>query len=260
MKLPNFLGGTSRTGWEQLILSVLGTTISIALTFGTNTLVNNHKKKSDRRLAAVRVMSNIESYARQLDLAYESSTGVDSLASFLLTRMDDLKYLPEESIIDFTLSAAPKALVTYDSSAEQIFTSSFDVWRNVDNARFIDLAGQGFHTMDVFSEEFNGWTNSFISHFSTYQDEHQHEYANYKDFCLAYLHDPVTVRMLGEIHIYQDRLRYVAALLRWLNRQGMTLMNIPEDAVMQDVADSSEIDPGDPMPTQDLFDTPRPEV
>ena len=137
MKLPNFLGGTSRTGWEQLILSVLGTTISIALTFGTNTLVNNHKKKSDRRLAAVRVMSNIESYARQLDLAYESSTGVDSLASFLLTRMDDLKYLPEESIIDFTLSAAPKALVTYDSSAEQIFTSSFDVWRNVDNARFI---------------------------------------------------------------------------------------------------------------------------
>ena len=66
--------------------------------------------------------------------------------------------------------------------------------------------------------------------------------------------------MLGEIHIYQDRLRYVAALLRWLNRQGMTLMNIPEDAVMQDVADNSEIDPDDPMPTEDLFDTPRPEV
>ena len=34
---------------EKFIISILGTTISIALTFGTTALINNHKKKIAKR-------------------------------------------------------------------------------------------------------------------------------------------------------------------------------------------------------------------
>ena len=58
---PN--GSISRT----LLLTVIGTTISIILTFGTSQLLQTHRKAKDRKMTAMMVMGNIESYASELD-------------------------------------------------------------------------------------------------------------------------------------------------------------------------------------------------
>ena len=246
--------------WEHLVLSILGTTISILLTFGVNKMIGKSKQQADRRLAAVRVMSNIEAYARQLDRVHDHTMSADTMANYILLHQHELDKFSEQTLLQFVLTSAPDVMITYDNSAEQIFTSSFDIWRNVDNARFIDVAGQSFHTMSIYTEEFNKWINAFIGHADEFMHNHKADYASDKDYYIAYLTDPDTLIKLEEVHPQLDRMRYVAAFLRWNNRQGMQLMKIREEDVMKEVASAEELDPDDPMPDADQYLTPRPEL
>ena len=244
--------------WEYLVLSVLGTTISIILTFGINKMAGKAKQKADRRLAAVRVMSNIEAYARQLDRVHEYSLTADTVASYVLYHQHELDKFSEETLLQFVLTSAPEAMITYDKSAEKIFTSGFDIWRNVDNARFIDIAGQSFHTMSIYTEEVNNWINAFIDHADDFLHVHKADYTSDKNLYIAYLTNPVTLVKLEEMHPMLDRMRYVAAVLRWNNRQSMRLMKISEEAVMKEVVSAEELDFDDPEPDADQYLTPRP--
>ena len=53
--------------WTSLFRTILGITISILLTFGTNALIQQRRKAQDRKMTALMVMSNIESFARTLE-------------------------------------------------------------------------------------------------------------------------------------------------------------------------------------------------
>lgn len=261
MKLPNFLRGTSHTGWESLILSILGTTISIALTFGVNSWTKRVSSEADRKLAAVRVMANIESSARDLEMVHETNAPADTTANFILDHIDQLEYLSTETLQDLVFSSAPTGLVTYDKSVEQIFTSSFDIWRNVDNGKFIDMAGESFHMMDIFSEEYNSWVEAIIDYADNYMYDHSDLFkADMRAYYLSYLRAPKTQRFLEEIHLRQDRLCYVAAVLRWYNRQSMELMGVSQEEVWAEVADSKTSPTGEPIPNQDDFVTPAPHI
>ena len=61
---------------EKFIISILGTTISIALTFGTTALINNHKKTIAKRQTAMLVIHDINNTIKLLEnskLQYEKS-------------------------------------------------------------------------------------------------------------------------------------------------------------------------------------------
>ena len=53
--------------WKDFLVAILATTVSIILTFGTASLVDRIKQKKERRLTALMVMSNIESFARNME-------------------------------------------------------------------------------------------------------------------------------------------------------------------------------------------------
>lgn len=46
--------------WKGFLTSILGTTISIALTFGTTALVNSKKKADAQRLTAMMIIQDID--------------------------------------------------------------------------------------------------------------------------------------------------------------------------------------------------------
>ena len=48
-----------RKFWKNLLRTILGTTISIILTFGTNSLILWNRKANDRKMTAMMVLSNI---------------------------------------------------------------------------------------------------------------------------------------------------------------------------------------------------------
>lgn len=261
MKVPKFLSGPAKTGWEQLILSILGITISIALTFGLNALSGKRSQKADRRLAAVRVMASIEAFARQLDAVHDMMLPADTAAAYLLDHWGYLDALSGQELIDLHMASVPGAMITYDKSAEQIFSSSFDVWRNVDNAKFMDSAGQCFHMMEMITEEHNSWIDGYIQFSDNYVATHRQQFdTDLQAFALGLFGTWQARQFLGDVHPRMDRLQYVSALLRWSNAQSMKLMKIKEKDVMKEVADSEAIPTGEPMPQQEEFETPRPSM
>jgi len=63
VKMPNFRkpkNGSSVT--KELLMSVIGTTISIVLTFGTAYLIDNHQRKAEGRDIAMMVIHDIDQY------------------------------------------------------------------------------------------------------------------------------------------------------------------------------------------------------
>ena len=80
--------GNGKSFWKGLLLTILGITISIILTFGTNSLIQWHRKTKDRKMTAMMVMSNIESFARTLDTRSERMAPNDSIATWLLNNIE----------------------------------------------------------------------------------------------------------------------------------------------------------------------------
>ena len=48
--------GSGMSSWRQFLLSLLATTVSIALTFGTAAIIDNNKKQSEKREIVMMVM------------------------------------------------------------------------------------------------------------------------------------------------------------------------------------------------------------
>ena len=67
--------------WRNLLRTILGISISIVLTFGTTALIQQHRKAKDRKMTAMMVMGNIESFAQQLDKNADYMKWNDTLAT-----------------------------------------------------------------------------------------------------------------------------------------------------------------------------------
>ena len=76
--------GKGKSFLKQVGMIVLSTTISLLLTLTVLQLLTWQNKKSDRRLTAMMVLSNIESFARTLDEKADDIALADSVAAWLL--------------------------------------------------------------------------------------------------------------------------------------------------------------------------------
>ena len=137
--------GNGKSFWKGLLLTILGITISIILTFGTNSLIQQYRKVQDRKMTAMMVMSNIESFARTLETRSDRMARNDSIAAWLLCMpYEDLELLPEKELDGLISQATYVATLNHDHTAENIFTNNIDTWKNVNNAQFIDNVGSCF--------------------------------------------------------------------------------------------------------------------
>jgi len=260
MKILNFLKKSSFSGWEQLILSVLGTTISIGLTFGVNSLAASHRQQEARKLAAVRVMGNIESFARELEQVYASSATADTAATFLMTYNRVLQDCDREDLLQLFNDFSPTVYLTHDKSARNIFSSGLEIWQNVDNARFIDNVGQCFQYMDIFEEEYNTWVKRLIDHSNDFLKANRALFdEDLGAYLAAYFQDSETLDLIEALHPLRDRMCYMVSLLRWNNRLNMRLMGISEAEVMDEMLRDEDWQiADDPQPSSEAFVTPLP--
>lgn len=69
---------------EGLMATFVGTLLSIILTFGINSCRESQQEKDDRHLAALMVLGNIETFARNLEVWQEENSPIDSACSIFL--------------------------------------------------------------------------------------------------------------------------------------------------------------------------------
>ena len=224
---------TEKKSWlKDLLVAFAATTLSIILTFGTTTIVNRVRQKQERKLTALMVLSSIEKFTRDLedyvekDLAYR-----DSIATWLLSLpVEKIARMDHGPIDDALAVIGSVAMVNHDRTAETIFSSHIDTWKNMGNFRFIDIVGWCFSAMNRFEEEYYEGIREIIetkgnivSHPSDYPGNTKIE---------RILRNETMRTNLRSFHYLRRAVSYTAANIRMENRNNMRLIGIPEEEVM----------------------------
>ena len=225
--------------WKTLGLMVLGTTISLALTISTAALLESKQRTKDRRLSAMMVMSNIESFARTLEIRSERMAPTDSIAAWLINMpYEDLELMPEKELSNLISQATNLATLNHDHSAENVFSNNIETWKNVGSVHFIDQVGSCFSAINGVEEQFNEWVKGVV--------EAKHDVNinpdNYEGNTMAMkcMHSERIRTGMAAIHNRRCWLRYAAASLRFFNQTNMKAIGISEQEVM-DYTDEREL-------------------
>lgn len=134
--------------WQQFLISVLGTSIGVALTFIASSVVERRNKEQAQRLTAIMVIHDIDNTIDILKDWKEQEEEGRKLLLYVQDHKDQKEPLPSD-----TLSQAFDFLVKFnsedyqfDTSKEKIFNSDVDIWQNLGNMKFID------NVQDIFNE------------------------------------------------------------------------------------------------------------
>lgn len=246
--------------WKQLGMLVLGTTVSLVLTFSTAQLIGKAQRAKDRRLTALMVMSNIEVFAQQMDSLFVQMDEADTASTWLLDRPEEmLALMPGDQLLAIINTAFIQDLITYDKSTENIFSNNIDTWKNLGNFQFIDNVGKCFSTMRLCEEMWNG----NLDDIKATTEEVAHRNADSPDkinSAMALIHDPTFRRLLQRQHFWRNWLRCSAEELRYLNRQNMAAIGIGEQEVTDFLkARQQEINAGVEPPDDEALSVPRPD-
>ena len=141
---------------KWLLTSVVGTTISIALTFGTAHIIEEHKKEVEGRRAAMMVIHDMDNYVETFkSLAEEETTNHDK-AVYAIAHLDNLNAVPKDTLRDVAFYITNvDDYNTIDESTEKTFLSSQDTWKNIKSPSFIDIAQAFFHERRMVYEQIN---------------------------------------------------------------------------------------------------------
>ena len=73
-----------------------------------------------------------------------------NIAMWLLSKpVEELELLPNKELSNLVDQATNVYFLTHDKSAESIFSSNIDTWKNIGNVQFIDRVGQCFSAMNT---------------------------------------------------------------------------------------------------------------
>ena len=123
---------------KDILMSVIGTTISIILTFGTSSLIDHYQEKKSRKLFAMTVIHEIDKDIEQIRTVAENDYELYKIIQYI-DKFDELDSVPKDSLTkirrhSFSYRSTPPE---FSKSNEQIFNSSQNIWSTIDNNIFI---------------------------------------------------------------------------------------------------------------------------
>ncbi|MBO4475466.1 MAG: hypothetical protein J5737_01910 [Bacteroidales bacterium] len=217
---------------KDLLVAFAATTLSIILTFGTTMVVNRINQMKERKLTALMVMSSIESFARGFEDEEKDFAHIDSIATWLLgLSIEDVVKLGDDYLADPLDEVMMIGTISHDQTAESIFSSNIDTWKNMGIFQFIDNVGTCFSLMNRQEDHLNSNLREYHAAKNVITDNP----GNYPGNSMAekYLRNELFRSQLALPRVYRRWLLYCAASLRELNRYNMSLIGITEKEVME---------------------------
>ena len=135
--------GSGMASIKQFLLSVVATSISIALTFGTAAIIERNKKQTEKRQIVMMVMYDM----------YNSLKSIEKADSILHKIMDfQLKVAEKPSLYEkyrfYVPLSQPK--VEYTETTERIFSSSIETINTVGNVLFTESVAEFYQSRQLY--------------------------------------------------------------------------------------------------------------
>ena len=218
--------------WKQFGMLVFGTTVSLVLTFGTAQIIQKQQRAKDRRLTALMVMSNIETFVQQLDSAWVRAAHADTATAWLLNiPKDSLDVMEQDELLPIIAKAMNINYIYYDKSTENIFSNNIETWKNMGNFQFIDMVGKSFSLMHLCEEKWNNIQEDISNTFNDIASHPDQYQGNTRAAKIA--RDPGMRQKLLMIHSLRTWARFNAETLRYYNRKNMKAVDITEQELME---------------------------
>ena len=140
-KMPKFGHKLNGSGMvRELLMTILGTTISIVLTFGTAHFLELRQADKARRQTAMMLIHDIDESIATLESMAENEEEQKAAIQYVIDHLDQIESLPSD-----TIYTAVTMLGVYfsdgdyfDDSKEKVFNSSQETWKNLDDVSFVD--------------------------------------------------------------------------------------------------------------------------
>ena len=150
-RMPKLWGDVKFQGtFKELTLSIVGTTISIILTFGTAAALEHRQQEENRRLIALMVISDIYDFEGMLRRINDRDFAKwqRDLEELQTLSHDSILRLTDEQRDKYWTAISTPLSFSRDKTAENIFSSDMSTWRDVGNFRFIKVVGQTYSEIE----------------------------------------------------------------------------------------------------------------
>lgn len=139
--------GSGMSSTKQFLLSLIATTVSIVLTFGTAAVIDNHKKEAAKKEM---VMMLISDFDKTIEVVQKG----DSILSEATRIQQDLAIHPErfDSIHPNLSSAMLWAVEEFSKTVEKIFSTSIETFNTIGNVNFVNEVSSFYIARDKFKE------------------------------------------------------------------------------------------------------------
>jgi hypothetical protein len=143
---------------RELLLTILATTISIILTFGTAAYLEHKQQQKNRRQITLMVISDIYDFARVMERADTALLipWKESLLEMKAMPRDSIIMLDDEEVLQNYWNALGQgAMLPRDHTAQDLFSSDISIWRDVDNYNFVKFVGKCYYLIEATNNNFD---------------------------------------------------------------------------------------------------------
>ena len=143
--------------FQEFLLTLAATTVSIILTFGTTAIIDRKKQRAEKREMVMMIM-----YDMRETLA-EFQRSDEAMNSFFETQVDVVAH-PEKLAASYNNLALGLPMPTYTTTTENIFRSNIETIQTIGNILFVETVSSFYDNrsryksdvMDQFLEEASG--------------------------------------------------------------------------------------------------------
>lgn len=143
-----------RKSWRmQFLISVLGTSIGVGLTFAVGHMMETKKKEQAQRMTAMMVIHDIDESINTVKEMKDNMEMMYNATVYAKNHIDNLSEVPNDTIsmsVGFLLEDDQE--FRFDKSKEKIFHSSPDTWQNLGNMKFIDNVQSFYFDRQAFQD------------------------------------------------------------------------------------------------------------
>ena len=131
---------------KKFLMSLLATTVSIVLTFGTTAIIDRKKQKAEKREMVLMVMYDMRESLRECEESQESLRAFCDLQVDLVAHPEKF---PGRSVE--LLALIP--ILTYTTTTENIFKSNIETISTIGNILFVETVSSFYNWRDMYKTE-----------------------------------------------------------------------------------------------------------
>ena len=142
--------------WKDASIATIGTILGIILTFGTTGYLEDRQQKLMADKTVKLAIHNLDASISNMEKLVNEMKQNDSIYHRTVALMpDSLSMMCVDSLQMVIGSFGSRRYYITDNSTKEIFSSSFEVWQNLDDTKVIGRIGNCYSILNTCSKEYD---------------------------------------------------------------------------------------------------------